>query len=85
MSKMGQYVFDLMTAEEAEFYGHSDREACTDAEKNQNSRPAAGADGSGGFVRGTDQCVRPNRGTRITAKDFPMATGSTAYEIQRRS
>ena len=26
MSKMGQYVFDLMTVEEADFYGHSDRE-----------------------------------------------------------
>jgi hypothetical protein len=85
MSKMGQYVFDLMTVEEAEFYGHSNRERCTNAQADKDTRVATGHDGDRGLIRGAHQCGGADRGSRPTAKDFPLATGSTAKEILRRS
>jgi hypothetical protein len=54
MSKMGQYVFDLMTVEEADFYGHSDRERRADAEADEDTRVAAGVDGDRGLVCSAD-------------------------------
>tara|TARA_R100001086_G_scaffold90385_1_gene44531 strand:- start:534 stop:791 length:258 start_codon:yes stop_codon:yes gene_type:complete len=85
MSKMGQYVFDLITVEEADFYGHSDRERRADAQADEDTRVAAGVDGDRGLVCSADQCGRSNGDTRPTPTHFPMATGSTAKEILRRS
>ena len=85
MSKMGQYVFDLMTVEEADFYGHSDRERRADAEADEDTRVAAGVDGDRGLVCSADQCGRSNGDTRPTPTYFPMATGQRPDEILRRS
>tara|TARA_Y100000033_G_scaffold42779_1_gene44018 strand:+ start:120 stop:275 length:156 start_codon:yes stop_codon:yes gene_type:complete len=51
---MGQYVFDVMMAEEADFYGHSDRERRADAEADEDTRVAAGVDGDRGLVCSAD-------------------------------
>jgi hypothetical protein len=85
MSKMGQYVFDVMMAEEASFYGYTDRKGRTDAEADEDTRSSASGDGSRRFVRGANQRWGSDGGSRPEATDFPMATGSTPDEILRRS
>ena len=85
MSKMGRYVYDLQVAEEAEFYGHSNREACTDAEADEDTVLAASGNGSWGFVCGADQCERPDGGEGSETARLPLATGPIPYEILRRS
>jgi hypothetical protein len=82
---MGQYVFDVMMAEEADFYGYSDRERRADAQADEDTRVAAGVYGDRGLVCSTDQWGRSNGDTRLTPTDFPMATGQSSHEIFSRA
>ena len=84
MSKMGRHVLDIQLATEAEIYEHTDREACTNAQADQDSRTPTGSDGGGGFVCGANQREGSDLDTGVATKDIAVAEGSTPDEVFRR-